>query len=133
MSLLAVLAALNALGSVTDCSKGSSIFKLTSMELIPDPPIRGQNSTLSLSMNVPREVTSGTATYSVTYNYIPLAPVVEDLCTTLPDHCPIKVGQLNTYSSLPFDESLRGTINLKIEWKDTASLQLMCVSINTKI
>jgi hypothetical protein len=133
MSLLAILAALNSLGSVSDCSKGTSIFKLTSMVLTPDPPIRGQNSTLSLSMTVPQEVLSGTATYSVIYNYIPLTPKVEDLCFTLPDHCPIHPGQLNTYSSVPFDESLSGSITLKIEWKDAANTQLMCVSINVKV
>jgi hypothetical protein len=84
-------------------------------------------------MTVPQEVLSGTATYSVIYNYIPLTPKVEDLCSTLPDHCPIHPGQLNTYSSVPFDESLSGSITLKIEWKDAANTQLMCVSINVKV
>lgn len=131
MSFLAALAAISYLGSVNDCSKGTSLFKLTSMSLTPDPPVKGQNSTLRLSMDVPADVTGGTATYSVTYNFIPLAPTVEDLCATVT--CPIATGSLTTVSSVPIDPSLSGSLSLKIDWKDTANAELMCVSINVKV
>jgi hypothetical protein len=133
MSLLAALASIYVIGSVSDCSKGTALFTITSMSLSPDPPVKGQNSTLALSMTVPYDIQSGTAKYSVTYNFIPLAPTVEDLCTILPHHCPIKAGTLNTISSVPFDDSLKGTIIFKIEWKDTSNNELMCVSVNVKV
>lgn len=126
-----------ALGSatVTDCSNGGSLFKLTSMSFSPDPTVPGQNSTLLLSMSVPQEITVAdgpTATYTTTYNFIPFTPTVDPLCdVTVP--CPILIGTLDTYSSIPIDASLTGTLQLKIEWKDAKAQQLMCVQIKTKL
>jgi hypothetical protein len=131
MSLLAALASIYAVGSVRDCSKGTALFTITSMSLTPDPPVIGQNSTLDLSMLVPKDVVSGTATYSVTYNFIPLAPTVEDLCANVA--CPIQAGTLKTVSSIPIDSSLKGSITFKIEWKDASNTELMCVSVNVKV
>ena len=118
--------------SVTDCSNGDSLFKLSSMSFSPDPTVPGQNSTLLLSMNVPEQINNAaaTATYSTTYNFIPFTPTVDQLCdVTVP--CPIKVGILDTYSTFPIDPTLSGTLQLKIEWKD--SRQLLCVLIKTKL
>jgi len=120
------------IGSLTDCSNGGSLFKITSMSFSPDPAVRGENSTLLISMTVPQEITGGTATYSTTYNFIPFSPTVEPLCDKTVA-CPIKVGTLNTVSSFPIDPSLSGTLQLRIEWKDPNSIQLLCVSIKTKI
>ena len=123
-----------AYASVSDCSNGLSLFRITSMSFSPDPPVKGGNSTLLLSMDVPVEVTGGTATYSVTYNFIPLTPTVKNLCTELPSGCPIKIGRLDTVSSFPFDGSLSGSLNMKIEWKDIATPDnLLCVAIKTKL
>ena len=133
-ALLAILASAigSAYGSVSDCSNGASLFKLTSMSFSPDPTIPGQNSTLLLSMKVPEEITNGTATYSTTYNFIPLKPTTDDLCgTTVP--CPIAEGHLNTASSYPIDKALSGSMTLKVEWSDLTGRQLLCVTIKTKL
>lgn len=132
-AILALFLSTNASGSVTDCSKATAVFSLTSLSFLPDPPVKGQNSTLLLSMNVPTEVAGGTVTYSVTYNFIPLSPTTDDLCTVVPSGCPIHPGTLDTVSSIPFDGSLSGSITFKIEWKDLSQSQLMCVSIKTSI
>jgi len=118
--------------TVSDCSKGA-LFKLTSMSFLPDPPVKGQNSTLFLSMNVPSAVEGGTATYSATYNFIPLSPTTDDLCMVVPAGCPIQTGALHTVSSIPFDGSLVGSLTLKIVWKDLAAEQLICVLIKTTL
>jgi hypothetical protein len=135
MGLLGLLGAayIASLSSVSDCSKGASQIKINSMVFQPDPPVKGENSTLILDLNVPTEIQAGTATYSFTYNFIPLSPTVEDLCTQVPGGCPIKAGPLQLVSSYPIDASLRGTIVAKIEWKDTANVQLLCVSITMKV
>jgi hypothetical protein len=119
--------------SVIDCSKATALFDLTSMSFSPDPPVKGSNSTLFLSMNVPVEVLGGTATYSVTYNFIPLTPTVKDLCLEAPGGCPLKIGTLDTVSSIPFDGSISGQLVIKIEWKDLEKTQLMCVQIKTTV
>lgn len=133
MGLLGLLAASLTLGSVTDCSKGASQVKITSMTFQPDPPVKGQNSTLNLSLNLPNDIVAGYATYSVTYNFIPLAPDVKDLCGEVPGGCPIKAGPLDLTSSYPLDPSLSGTIVAKIQWKDAANTELLCVSITMKV
>ena len=120
-----------ALASVSDCSNGASLFHLTSLSFSPDPTVPGQNSTLLLSMKIPEEITNGTATYSTTYNFIPLKPTIDDLCHTVA--CPIVPGSLNTRSSYPIDKTLSGSMTLKLEWKDLTGRQLLCVNVKTKL
>jgi len=118
--------------SVSDCSNGQSLFRPTSMSFSPDPTVPGKNSTLLLSMKVPEAINNGTATYSVTYNFIPFQPTVDDLCvTTVP--CPINEGSLQTLSTYPIDPSLSGSMTIKVEWADLTGRQLLCVSIKTKL
>jgi len=126
MNLLGLLTYMLA-STVTDCSKGSSLFKITSSSFLPDPLVKGQNATLNLAMMVPTEIQGGTAKYSLTYNFIPLTPSIENLCDTVT--CPILVGPLTTTSSFPVDPSLSGKVILKIEWKDLANVDLLCVSV----
>jgi len=130
-SFLAVLAFTSINASVTDCSKGASLFKIDSMSFSPDPAIKGQNSTLLVSSTVPEQITGGTAKYSIKYSFIPLTPTIEDLCKAV--SCPIMVGKLDTVSSYPIDKSLSGSITIQIDWADQTGRQLLCVLIQTKI
>jgi len=118
--------------SVSDCSNGASLFKLTSMSFAPDPTVPGVNSTLLLDMNVPSTVTNGTATYATSYNFIPLTPTVDPLCYVTVD-CPIQVGTLTTRSSYPIPTGLSGSLQIRISWKDLDGNLLLCVVINTKL
>jgi len=118
-------------GSVSDCSNGKALLTIDSMSFKPDPTVPGMNSTLLVSLSVPEEITNGTVTYSTVYNFLPLKPTVEDLCTTVV--CPIAVGSLDTVSSYPIGTSLSGTLVLKIEWTELTGRQLLCVSIKTKL
>lgn len=118
--------------SVADCSAGKSLFRLTSMSFSPDPTVPGQNSTLLLSMKIPEEINNGTATYTSTYNFIPLTPSTDDLCGTTVA-CPIGEGYLDTLSTFPIDKSLTGSLTLKIVWADLTGRQLLCVMIKTKL
>jgi hypothetical protein len=102
------------------------------MSFSPDPTVPGQNSTLMLSMKIPEEINNGTATYSTTYNFIPLTPSTDDLCGTTVN-CPIGEGYLDTLSSFPIDKSLTGSLTLKIVWADLTGRQLLCVMIKTKL
>jgi hypothetical protein len=133
MGLLALLAYSYSIGSVKDCSNGLSKMRVNSMSFLPDPAVKGQNSTLALSLDNPSEVLAGTATYSFTYNFIPLAPEVKDLCGEVPGGCPIKVGILDTTSSYLIDPSLSGTLVLKIQWKDKVNTELLCISVSMKV
>jgi hypothetical protein len=118
-------------GSVADCSKGTSLFHLMTMSFSPDPTVPGQNSTLLLSMKIPEEIYNGTVTYTTTYNFLPLKPTVDDLCTTV--QCPITEGILDTLSTFPVDKGLSGRLTINIVWADLTGRQLLCVSINTML
>jgi hypothetical protein len=102
------------------------------MSFSPDPTVPGQNSTLLLSMKIPEEINNGTATYTSTYNFIPLTPSTDDLCGTTVN-CPIGEGYLDTLSTFPIDKSLTGSLTLKIVWADLTGRQLLCVMIKTKL
>ena len=130
-SLLGVLAFTSINASVTDCSKGASLFKIDSMSFSPDPARKGQNSTLLVSSTVPEQITGGTAKYSIKYSFIPLTPTIENLCKAV--SCPIMLGKLDTVSSYPIDKSLSGSITIQIDWADQTGRQLLCVLIQTKI
>ena len=131
LPLLALIGLTPVTASVADCSKGTSLFHLMSMSFSPDPTVPGQNSTLLLSMKIPEEIYNGTATYTSTYNYLPLKPTVDDLCTTV--QCPIADGYLDTRSSFPIDKSLSGIMTLKIQWADLTGRQLLCVLVKTTL
>lgn len=118
-------------GSITDCSNGASLFSVRSMSFSPDPMVQGQNSTLRLSLLVPQTITDGTATYTVTYNFFPLTPTVNPLCTTTVP-CPITPGILDTYSSYP-PTGLSGSMQIRIIWKDGTGKQLLCINIKTGV
>ena len=133
LPLLALIASSSpVIASVADCSKGKSLFQLMSMSFSPDPTVPGQNSTLLLSMKIPEEINNGTATYTSTYNFIPLTPSTDDLCGTTVA-CPIGEGYLDTLSTFPIDKSLTGSLTLKIVWADLTGRQLLCVMIKTKL
>jgi hypothetical protein len=127
-----LLAALT-LSSVTDCSKGASEFKISSLSFLPDPPVKGENSTLSVSMMVPQDVSGGTATYAYKYNFIPMAPEVKDLCGEVPGGCPIKAGSLDLVNSFQIPSELSGSLTVTVTWKDVANVQLLCVAISFKV
>ena len=82
-------------------------------------------------------VTSGTATYSVTYNFIPVTPTVDDLCVDQqggipPDPCPLAIGQHNSKSISQFPSGLSGTIVTQILWKDQNNQQILCMKWTVK-
>ncbi len=120
-----------ATASITDCSAGKSLFKVKALGFWPDPAIKNANSTISFVYNVPEPgFTGGTATYTATYNFIPLAPTVEDLCKNV--ICPIIPGPYNQSTSSTFPD-VSGSLNIKIEWKDKTGAQLLCALIKTKV
>lgn len=131
INLLFLLA--TATASLTDCSRGTSLFKIKSMNMIPEPLIKGTNATLQLSMNVPVKVAAANATYSITYNSIPFSSDIDDLCLTVPGGCPILPGILNISSIYPVGRNLYGNVGIKIEWKGIPRIQLLCVNIIMKL
>jgi hypothetical protein len=128
---LAILTAVNAGPAITSCSKATALFKIDALGFWPDPAVRNENSTISFLYTVPEPGITGigaTAVYTVTYNFIPLTPTIEDLCKNIA--CPILPGTYNLSTSSTFPD-VSGSLVSKIEWKNQDGAQLLCASIKT--
>lgn len=78
-------------------------------------------------------ITGGTATYAITYNFIPLSPTVDDLCADQKDDlCPLKEGHHHSESHSTFPSGLSGTLKSTITWKDTSGAQILCLEWTVK-
>ena len=126
---LAIVTVVNA--GITSCNKATAIFKINALGFWPDPAVRNENSTISFLYTVPDPGITGigaTAVYTVTYNFIPLTPTVEDLCKNIA--CPVLPGTYNLSTSSTFPD-VAGSLVSKIEWKNQDGAQLLCASIKT--
>lgn len=116
---------LSTLASASVSTCGTGLFQLNSMSLTPDPPIKGQNSTLSITYTNPdSDITDGSVKYSFNYNGIPYSQS-DTLCSQV--ECPITTGEHTVTSSTLWDGSLSGKIATTIQWYDTTNTMLLCV------
>jgi hypothetical protein len=70
------------------------------------------------------DLTGGTATYTVSFNGIPLPATKEDLCSQTA--CPKAPGSFNETSSSEFP-NVSGKITSKISWTDQNSKPVWCI------
>lgn len=129
IALAASAAAAAASASISSCGTGQ--FSLTSLQLTPDPPIVGQNVTMSVTFNNPGPlISAGTAKYAINYNGIPYSST-EDLCTQIV--CPIEIGERTEVSSNLWDGSLSGKITTQINWAAADGTLLACIQTVTRV
>ena len=118
--------------TVTDCSAGKSLFTLNSASVTPDVPKAGDNVFITLYYTVPEGliVTDGTSEYSVTYNFLPLTPTVESLCSNVP--CPLGPGHYMNQSETVWPTGVSGTLSTQMKWYDTDKDLLLCLGVTWK-
>jgi len=110
--------------SISTCGS-NNLFTVNSMSLTPDPPIVGQNMTMSIYYTNPGPaITGGTAKYSISYNGLPYSST-DDLCKAT--ECPIEIGEHTVISSALWDGSLSGKIATTIQWSDQTGAPLLCI------
>jgi hypothetical protein len=132
MFLLALLAVAQSFAdpTVKDCGGGKTRFSLNAVSLSPKNPAPNEAVTLHLEYTVPSGtlVTGGEAKYSATYNFIPLTPTIEPLCSNVP--CPLGPGRYmnNTVSLWP--SGLTGSLTTTLRWSDELANPLLCISIS---
>jgi hypothetical protein len=137
MTLFTALASAAAIvfasNSVTDCSKGTSVFKFTGGSLLPDPVVPGQDSSITLNAVIPAgtNVNSGTAKYSFSFNGIPFSPTTEDLCSDVA--CPLLPGPYTNTTTSTFPTGVSGKVVTRIEWFNTAGNRLLCADVTAKV
>jgi hypothetical protein len=122
--LFGLFAAVSAV-TLKDCGNSAiDQAKITGMGFSPENPKPGDATELWIAYDLKSELTSGTATYSVTVNYIPLTPTVEDLCTQT--SCPKAIGSYNETSHSTFPSGVSGKIVSKIQWKNQNNEPVWC-------
>jgi ML domain len=124
-ALLATLATASKSGSVENCGNGNALFTVTKLDFYPDVLSPGENATLTLFYTSPEKITGGTTRTSITYNFIPFDPTVDDLCANAP--CPITVGEHDGSSTMQVPTGVNGYIDTKVEWFDTTGRLLLCI------
>jgi hypothetical protein len=128
LSLLCLIA--SNFASIRNCDE-SSLFKITSLGLTPDPPVSNQPVSLTLVFDNPdKEITDGTVTTSLSLNYIPVTPTVEPLCQNT--ECPITIG-LNNRSTETIFPDVSGILKSKVVWTNTNDEILLCIDMSLKI
>jgi hypothetical protein len=121
----------NTYGSISDCSSGSSLFQITNLGLSPTNPVVNQPLYMTVQFTNPGpEITDGTVTTSVTYNFIPFSPTVEPLCTNT--QCPLLNGFNDRSTNSTWPNSVKGSVVSKIVWTSVDQQVLLCIQINVK-
>ncbi len=133
--LALLLQGVSTLASITDCGAGKSLFQVNALGLWPDPPIPGQDSTISFLYTVPDgtpAITDGTASYTISLNGLPLPSTIDPLCDDS-KNCPFVPGQYNLTTTDIFPTGVTGKIGTKIEWFDLAKTLLLCVQTMVRV
>lgn len=129
-SLLILSVFSTVLASVKDCGV-NPLFTITELSQQPDTSIvANQNLSLTLKYSSPEEISAGSATKTLTLNFIPFSPTTEDLCVNAP--CPITVGDHDGSSWSLFPAGVSGTLVSKVVWSDTQGRELLCVQSTLK-
>jgi hypothetical protein len=124
------LLGLGPLTTITNCGVGSQ-FQLTDLAFTPNSPASGETTYMTVKFYNPGpDVTAGTVTTSITYNFIPLTPTVEELCANTV--CPLVNGPNDRSSSGPWPSGIRGQISTKIVWAHPNASQLLCIQLVVK-
>lgn len=111
---------------LSDCSIANSVAKITSFSYEPQAPVPGDNTVLTVNYDLYKNVTGGTALYSVTLNGIPYPNTKDDLCTQT--ECPKYAGPQTEISKSVFPE-ISGKLISKIQWFDENDDPIWCLQM----
>ena len=116
--------------SIKDCDP-SSVFRPTQLAITPDPPIPGQSIKLTLIFNNQgKEITDGTATTTLSVNFLPFSPTTVPLCQNT--MCPIVSGSNDRSTETTFPD-VTGIIKSRVTWTGTEGESLLCIDTSFKI
>ena len=116
-------------------SCGTSTDLAQNVILNVEPVLPQSDYTLFLDADLSQSVNQGTSKYSVTYNFIPLSPTTEDLCTEIAKSnitCPLN-NTIASESKGTVPTGLSGTVVIKNEWFDVSNARILCMQFNIKI
>ena len=118
--------------TIRTCEAELSVFKITELNLTPDPPVKGDDITLSVKFNNPGfSVVSGTSKTSASLNFVPLPDTLQPLCDSTT--CPIEMGANERHTTAKWPDSVSGLVKSKLEWIHDTNELLLCIELTTKV
>ena len=120
--------------SFTFSSCGSDSDIAQNIQLAVDPPLPQDNYILYLNADFSKEITKGTSKYSITYNFIPLSPTINDLCTEIQNSnisCPLD-NHISSQSNGNIPVGVSGTTIITNEWINEDNNRILCMKFNIK-
>ena len=118
--------------SLRDCGNPSTDqAKITGFGFSPSNPNPGDPTELWVAYDLKSNLTSGTATYTVSLNGIPFPATVDDLCTQT--SCPKDIGTYNETSKSDFPSGVSGKVVSKIQWENQDKQPVWCLESTFRI
>ena len=117
-------------------SCGISTDLMQSVKLSVDPILPVTDYKLFLDGDLSANVTGGKSEYTVTYNFIPLSPTTNDLCTEINSSnvtCPLYLGPFASESSGKIEQGLSGSVTIKNQWFNENNQRILCMLFTIKI
>lgn len=114
------------------CGTLTDLAQNIKLDVLPKQPIT--DYVLYLDADLSKEIVKGTSKYSVTYNFIPLSPTVNDLCTEIANSnitCPLN-NHISSESKGSIPSGLSGTTVIKNEWFNEDNSRILCMSFTIK-
>lgn len=133
-SFFSVISGLN-VSSFTVKSCGLPTDIGSSLVFDVSPKLPDTDYILFLNADLSKEVTSGTSKYDITYNFIPLTPSTNDLCTEISHSnitCPLVAGHLSSESKGTMPTGLSGTYTIKNQWFNSDGARILCMLFTIK-
>ena len=134
LKLFTSIISVYSVSSFTYKSCGTPTDIAQNLELDIDPKLPEINYKLYLNADFSKEVTGGSSKYTITYNFIPLSPSVNDLCTEIASSnitCPLS-NHISSESKGTIPSGLSGSTTIKNEWFNFEGERILCMQFNIK-
>ena len=113
---------------IKDCGAGKSVLQLTELGFTPANPKVGDTTVMTVKFNNPGpDITDGTVVNSISWNFIPLEPSTEALCSNT--KCPLVSGANDRSTSSAWPD-ITGYVSSHIEWTDPVGNLLLCIDLD---
>ena len=134
--ILLYLVSIQAVTQFKVSSCGSATDLMQKLVLSVSPVLPQTDYTLYLDGILNANITGGTSDYTITYNFIPLTPSTNDLCTEINKSnitCPLSLGLFASESKGTITSGLSGSVTIKNQWFNENKERILCMLFNIKI
>ena len=117
----------------SSCGTASDLAQNLVLDVNPKLPV--SDYMLSLGADLSKEINSGTSTYDITYNFIPLTPTTNDLCSEINKSnitCPLGRGVIGMESKGTIPNGVKGTTVIKNQWFNSDGARILCMKFTIK-